>query len=97
MEIKTRPDSSETTVRKEEEEDNQPLSPAARVFHAPEFNCYVISVIGIKRKIEPDVVIEGLKQSLIRHPRFSSKLVSPKLLHTYKYTFKINCNFSFIW
>ncbi|KAF8097713.1 hypothetical protein N665_0283s0017 [Sinapis alba] len=66
----------ETTVRKDELEDGQPLSPAARVFHAPEFNCYVISVIGVKKKIEPDVIIEGLKQTLIRHPRFSSKMVS---------------------
>lgn len=80
MEIKTRRDPSETTVRKEEEEEEeeeQPLSPAARIFHAPEFNCYVIAVIGVKKKIEPDVIIEGLKQTLIRHPRFSSKLVSP--------------------
>ncbi|KAG7560195.1 O-acyltransferase WSD1 N-terminal [Arabidopsis thaliana x Arabidopsis arenosa] len=75
MEIKTRLDTSETTVKKDEEEE-QPLSPAARVFHSPEFNCYVISVIGVKKKIETDVIIEGLKQSLIRHPRFSSKLVS---------------------
>lgn len=73
MEIKI----PETTMRKdEEEEDEQPLSPAARVFHAPEFNCYVISVIGVKKKIEPDVIMEGLKQTLIRHPRFSSKMVS---------------------
>ncbi|CAH2064728.1 unnamed protein product [Thlaspi arvense] len=79
MEIKIQRDISEATVRKEEEEEEeQPLSPAARVFHAPEFNCYVITVIGIKRKIEPDVVIEGLKQSLIRHPRFSSKLVNKR-------------------
>ncbi|KAF3531290.1 hypothetical protein DY000_02040469 [Brassica cretica] len=72
MEIKI----PETTMRKDEEEDEQPLSPAARVFHAPEFNCYVISVIGVKKKIEPDVIMEGLKQTLIRHPRFSSKMVS---------------------
>jgi hypothetical protein len=80
MEIKTRRDTSETSVRKDDEEEveeEQPLSPAARVFHAPEFNCYVISVIGIKKKIDPDVIIEGLKQTLIRHPRFSSKMVSP--------------------
>ncbi|KFK34210.1 hypothetical protein AALP_AA5G115100 [Arabis alpina] len=79
MEIKTRPGTSEPTVREEEhkeEEEDQPLSPAARVFHAPEFNCYVITVIGIKRKIEPDVIIEGLNQTLVRHPRFSSKLVN---------------------
>lgn len=81
MEIKIRVDISDTTASKVEED--QPLSPAARVFNAPVLNCYVIAVLGIKKKIEPDVVMEGLKQSLIRHPRFSSKLVSPTLLHTY--------------
>lgn len=91
MELRTRRDTSETTVRKdeEEEEEEQPLSPAARVFHSPEFNCYVIAVIGIKKKIEPDVIIEGLRQTLIRHPRFSGILVSLTLtyIHIYRYTY----------
>ncbi|XP_024013738.1 O-acyltransferase WSD1 [Eutrema salsugineum] len=64
------------TVEKKEEEDEQPLSPAARLFHAPEFNCYIISVIGLKNKIKPDEIIQGIKQTLIKHPRFSSKLVN---------------------
>ncbi|KAG7627848.1 putative transferase [Arabidopsis thaliana] len=67
---------AETTVKKEVEEEEQPLSPAARLFHAPEFNCYIISVVGLKNKIEPDMIIEGIKQTLMRHPRFSSKLVN---------------------
>ncbi|CAN7059929.1 unnamed protein product [Brassica oleracea var. botrytis] len=75
MEIKIHRDIPEATVKKTKEEE-QPLSPAARVFHAPAFNCYVITVIGVKKKIEPDVIIEGLKQTLIRHPRFSSKMVN---------------------
>ena len=82
MEIKTRRDTSETSVRKDDEEEveeEQPLSPAARVFHAPEFNCYIISVVGLNNKIEPDMIIEGIKQTLMRHPRFSSKLVSHTL------------------
>jgi len=70
---------AETTVKKEVEEEEQPLSPAARLFHAPEFNCYIISVVGLKNKIEPDMIIEGIKQTLMRHPRFSSKLVSHTL------------------
>ncbi|XP_019099697.1 PREDICTED: O-acyltransferase WSD1-like [Camelina sativa] len=77
MEIRTRRlrrHTVETIV--EEEEEEEPLSPAARLFHAPEFNCNIISVIGLNRKIEPDVIIEGIKQTLIRHPRFSSKLVN---------------------
>ncbi|KAJ0230411.1 hypothetical protein HA466_0307700 [Hirschfeldia incana] len=75
MEIRTRrPHIPEVRVEQKEEEE-QPLSPAARLFHAPEFNCNIISVVGLKSKIKPDVIIEGIKQTLIRHPRFSCKLV----------------------
>ncbi|XP_019058980.1 PREDICTED: O-acyltransferase WSD1-like isoform X2 [Tarenaya hassleriana] len=70
MEIKTGRE-----MKDEEEEEEEPLSPAARFFHAPEFNCYIISMMGCKIRIDVDVIIQGLKQTLIRHPRFSSKLV----------------------
>ncbi|KAE8077680.1 hypothetical protein FH972_016220 [Carpinus fangiana] len=53
----------------------QPLSPAARLFHAPRINCYIIAFMGCKTKINPDVVKAGLEQTLLKHPRFSSKLV----------------------
>ncbi|XP_010515263.1 PREDICTED: O-acyltransferase WSD1 [Camelina sativa] len=71
MEIKTR-----RNILEDDKEDEQPLSPAARLFHSPEFNCNIISVIGIKSKMDPDVIMRGFKQTFIRHPRFSSKLVS---------------------
>lgn len=74
MEIKTR-----IHVPDEEE---QPLSPAARLFQAPEFNVNIISVIGLKNKIDPDVIIRGFEQTFIRHPRFCSKLVSLTLAYT---------------
>ncbi|KAI4319970.1 hypothetical protein MLD38_033500 [Melastoma candidum] len=51
------------------------LSPAARLFHAPRFNCYIVAVMGCKTAIDPAVVKEGLKETLLKHPRFSSKLV----------------------
>ncbi|XP_010503567.1 PREDICTED: O-acyltransferase WSD1-like [Camelina sativa] len=73
MEITTR-----RNILEGEKEDEQPLSPAARLFHAPEFNCNIISVIGIKSKMDPDVIMRGFKQTFIRHPRFSSKLVSER-------------------
>lgn len=82
MEIRKRrgrPHIPEIRVEKKEEEEEQPLSPAARLFHAPEFNCNIISVVGLKSKIKPAVIIDGIKQTLIRHPRFSCKLVSPIL------------------
>ncbi|GAB4858460.1 hypothetical protein Ancab_009934 [Ancistrocladus abbreviatus] len=58
-----------------EEGEEQPLSPAARLFHAPRMNCCIIAIIGTKTKINVDMVKEGLMDSLVKHPRFSSKLV----------------------
>ncbi|KAF3432826.1 hypothetical protein FNV43_RR23928 [Rhamnella rubrinervis] len=52
------------------------LSPAARLFHSPRFNCHIIAIMGCKTSINPDVVKDGLKQTLLKHPRFSSKLLS---------------------
>ncbi|KAJ0101389.1 hypothetical protein Patl1_05140 [Pistacia atlantica] len=53
-----------------------PLSPAAQLFHAPSFNCYIITIVGCKTRVNPSVIKEGLKKTLIKHPRFSSKLVT---------------------
>lgn len=51
------------------------LSPAARLFHAPKFNCCILAIMGCKTSIDPDVVKAGLRETLLRHPRFSSKMV----------------------
>ncbi|KAH9603614.1 hypothetical protein KSS87_015990 [Heliosperma pusillum] len=56
-------------------EDEEPLTPGARLFHAPQFNCCIIAVIGCKTKINVDVIKQGLNHTLIKHPRFSSNLV----------------------
>ncbi|XP_024980415.1 O-acyltransferase WSD1-like isoform X2 [Cynara cardunculus var. scolymus] len=53
------------------EEDEQ-LSPMARLFHEPGSNVYIISMLGCKTKIDPHVVKQNLLHSLVRHPRFSS-------------------------
>ncbi|GMH19696.1 hypothetical protein Nepgr_021537 [Nepenthes gracilis] len=53
----------------------EPLSPGARLFHAPLMNCCIIAIIGSKTKIDVDSIMDGLKNSLIKHPRFCSKLV----------------------
>ncbi|KEH39733.1 O-acyltransferase (WSD1-like) family protein [Medicago truncatula] len=52
----------------------EPLSPAARLFHSPSFNCYVIAIIGCKTSINPQVIRDGLCQTILKHPRFTSKL-----------------------
>lgn len=51
------------------------MSPAARLFHAPRFNCYILAIMGCKTRINPSVVKAGLEETLLRHPRFSSKMV----------------------
>lgn len=44
----------------------EPLSPAARLFHEPNFNVHIIAIMGCKTKIYPDVVKANL-------PRKSSR------------------------
>ncbi|KAL9225399.1 hypothetical protein vseg_001331 [Gypsophila vaccaria] len=56
-------------------EEEEPLSPVARLFHAPKFNCCIIAVVGCKTKFDVEAIKEGLLHTLVKHPRFSSKLV----------------------
>ncbi|CAL5206473.1 unnamed protein product [Lathyrus oleraceus] len=55
--------------------DGEEISPAARLFHSPSFNCYVIAILGCKTDINVQVIKEGLCHTLLKHPRFTSKLV----------------------
>ncbi|KVH89025.1 O-acyltransferase, WSD1, C-terminal [Cynara cardunculus var. scolymus] len=52
--------------------EEQPLSPAARLFHEPNFNVYVIAIIGSKNPINPCIIYEKLPHTLLKHHRFSS-------------------------
>ncbi|KAM7511894.1 hypothetical protein LguiB_010769 [Lonicera macranthoides] len=52
--------------------EEEPLSPAARLFHEPNFNVYIIAIMGSKTRIYPDVVKDKLVHTLLKHPRFSS-------------------------
>ncbi|KAJ6418804.1 hypothetical protein OIU84_002061 [Salix udensis] len=60
---------------KESTGSQEPLSPAARLLHAPRFNCTILAAIGCKTNINPGVIKMGLEQTLMKHPRFSKKLV----------------------
>ncbi|KAK4277551.1 hypothetical protein QN277_015533 [Acacia crassicarpa] len=55
--------------------EGEAVSPGSRIFHAPGFEYYVIAVIGVKTRIDPQVVKQGLINTLLNHPRFSSILV----------------------
>ncbi|MQM16700.1 hypothetical protein Taro_049659 [Colocasia esculenta] len=54
------------------EEEEEPMSPAARLFRQPRFNCFIIATMGFAKRIDVDVVKAGLEATLVRHPRFSS-------------------------
>ncbi|KAG2326674.1 hypothetical protein Bca52824_009402 [Brassica carinata] len=52
----------------------EPLSPLSRLFSLPGQDCFNIITIGCKTEGNPHAVVEGLKNTLINHPRFSSIL-----------------------
>lgn len=56
----------------EEIAEEEPLSPAARLFHEPNFNVYVLAIMGCKTRIHPRVIKANLVHTLLKHPRFSS-------------------------
>ncbi|CAL8123720.1 unnamed protein product [Prunus armeniaca] len=55
--------------------EEEPLSPAARLFHEPNFNLHIVAIMGGKTRIYPEVFKANLPHTLLRHPRFSSLLV----------------------
>lgn len=74
-----------TSGMEEEEEEGEvePLSPMGHIFHVPGLNYFIIAVLGCKIKVDVEMIKYGINQTLIKHPRFSSKLVS---LPTYSAT-----------
>ncbi|MED6125514.1 hypothetical protein PIB30_069168, partial [Stylosanthes scabra] len=52
------------------------LSPASKLFHLPNFNCHVIAVLGFKTAINLQVFKEGARETILKHPKFTSKLTS---------------------
>ncbi|KAK8495867.1 hypothetical protein V6N12_018047 [Hibiscus sabdariffa] len=77
----------EIKVRKETEEEEEPLSPVARMFHEPQSNIYVILIVGFKSPIDPHNFKANLVETFVKHPRFSSVQVSK---------FHINLCFTFV-
>ncbi|XP_076909931.1 wax ester synthase/diacylglycerol acyltransferase 11-like [Bidens hawaiensis] len=67
-----------TKAKDGREEDHEPLSPMARLFHEPGSNVYIITMMGAKTKINPDVVKQNMIHSVLWHPRLSSLQVLDK-------------------
>ncbi|KAJ9551003.1 hypothetical protein OSB04_015048 [Centaurea solstitialis] len=60
------------------QDDEQPLSPVARMFHEPGANVYIIIIFGMKTLINPDVFIANIPDSICKNQRFSSLQVLNK-------------------
>ncbi|RWV99818.1 hypothetical protein GW17_00037256 [Ensete ventricosum] len=70
----------ESGGRRREGREEEPMSPAARLFHAPHFNCHIIAIIGSGKEIDVDAIKAGIRATLARHPRFCSIQVSAELV-----------------
>ncbi|KAG7586748.1 O-acyltransferase WSD1 C-terminal [Arabidopsis thaliana x Arabidopsis arenosa] len=57
-------------------EGEEPVSPFARLFSLPGLDVFNIVTIGCKTEGNASTIIEGIKNTLINHPRFSSILVT---------------------
>ncbi|XP_019084181.1 PREDICTED: O-acyltransferase WSD1-like [Camelina sativa] len=55
-------------------QEEEPVSPMARVFQSPRIDLCAVTIVGFETKINPDVVLDALKQNVSKHPRFSSIL-----------------------
>ncbi|XP_030460321.1 wax ester synthase/diacylglycerol acyltransferase 11-like isoform X2 [Syzygium oleosum] len=63
----------EMVKKVDKEEVDEPLSPKARLFHAPGLNCCVVSMLGSRTKLNVDAIKVGLEHP--PHPHFSTVLV----------------------
>ena len=60
-------------------EEEQPMSPAGRLFRETHFNCYIVALLGLGAPVDLAAARAGLDATLIRHPRFSSVQVRSSL------------------
>lgn len=58
------------------EEQQESVSPVARLFHSQKFSCYIVIRMGCSTRFNQEVIKFGLEQTLLKHPRFSSKMVN---------------------
>ncbi|CAH2070128.1 unnamed protein product [Thlaspi arvense] len=56
------------------EEEEEPLSPMARLFQSPGMDSCIVITIGFQAKINVEVILDDLKHNVSKHPRFSSIL-----------------------
>ncbi|AAG51135.1 hypothetical protein [Arabidopsis thaliana] len=63
-------------IERQVTEAEEPVSPFARLFSLPGLDVFNIVTIGCKTEGNASTIVEGIKNTLINHPRFSSILVT---------------------
>ncbi|EOA27012.1 hypothetical protein CARUB_v10023110mg [Capsella rubella] len=56
----------------------EPLSPVSRLFVSPSLYCFIIFTLGFQTRCNPSTILEGVKNTWIKLPRFSSKVEMKK-------------------
>lgn len=67
----TRRNTTPAAIQVEEE----PVTPAGRVFMQPDLNCYIICTLGFQKLINVAEFKKTLSETLVNHKRFHSVLV----------------------
>ncbi|RID69926.1 hypothetical protein BRARA_C01989 [Brassica rapa] len=57
---------------------NEPLSPVSQLFVLPGLYCVIVLTLGFKTRCNPSAIVEGIKNTWIKLPRFSSKVEMKK-------------------
>lgn len=52
--------------------EEEPVSPAGRLFREPNFRCHIVSVFGLGAPVDLPALRAGVAATLARHPRFCS-------------------------
>ncbi|CAN6978252.1 unnamed protein product [Brassica oleracea var. botrytis] len=57
---------------------NEPLSPVSQLLVLPGLYCVIVLTLGFKTRCNPSAIVEGIKNTWIKLPRFSSKVEMKK-------------------
>ncbi|CAH8359375.1 unnamed protein product [Eruca vesicaria subsp. sativa] len=63
------------SIKRQVTEGEEPVSPFAKIFSYQRSVANIVT-FGLKIEVDPPIFVEGLKNTLINHPRFSSILVT---------------------
>lgn len=73
--IKVKENYGTTHSTQQQEEIDEPVTPAGKLFMQPDLNCHIMCTLGFKNPINLAEFKKGLMESLVNHKRFHSVMV----------------------